>query len=188
MTRLLVAACLLALVVGCSAEHPPATRPEEIAHFHQVSPMLATAGAPAQADMALLKQAGYELVIDLRTPEEEIDGNRLAARAAGLAWINVPVGREPTRAQLDAFSAVIDAHPGVRTLVNCASNKRASSMVMLDQVTRRGVPLAEAKPHMDSQWVPSPTWQAFIDQTLAAAAPATAPANSPATVATETNK
>lgn len=179
---------LLVATGGCSAEHPPAAKPEEIAHFHQVTPTLATAGAPAQSDMKMLKQAGYELVVDLRTPDEEIDGNRLAARAAGLAWINVPVGREPTQAQLDALSAVLDAHPGARTLVNCASNKRASSMVMLDQVTRRGVPLAEAKPHMDSQWVPSPTWQAFIDRTLAAATPATAPATAPATVATETTK
>lgn len=187
MTRVATSACLLIALAGCSLEHATAARPEDIAQFHQVTPTLATAGAPVQSDMAMLKAAGYELVIDLRTPEEEIDGNRVSAQAAGLVWINVPVERNPTQAQLDAFSAVLDAHPGARTLVHCASNKRAASMVMLDQVTRRGVPLAEAKPHMDSQWTPSPAWQAFIDSTLATTA-AALPAAPPAMTDQETKQ
>lgn len=179
MKRSAASFCLLLALAGCGLERATAMRPEDIAQFHQVTPTLATAGAPLQSDMAMLKAAGYELVVDLRTPDEEIDGNRLSAQAIGLEWVNVPVGREPTLAQLDAFSAVLDAHPGARTLVHCASNKRAASMVMLDQVTRRGVPLAEARPHMDAQWTPSPAWQAFIDRTLAAAATAATPATAP---------
>jgi choice-of-anchor B domain-containing protein len=155
---------------ACSAGEPvPAAKPEQIMQFRQVSATLATAGAPAAADMAMLKAAGYTLVVDLRTAEEGLEDERAAAAAAGLTWVNVPVTRQPDRAQLDALSAVLDANPVARTLVHCATNRRASAMVMLDQVTRRGVPLAEAREHVDAVWTPSPPWQAFIDATLAPA-------------------
>ncbi len=156
------------LIAGAASAAEPAAPagPERMMNFHQVTPTLATAGAPVPADFAALKAAGYTLVVDLRTPEEGLEASRDAARALGLEWVNVPVTRTPERAQLDALSAVLDAHPQAKTLVHCASNKRASSMVMLDQVTRRGVPLAEARRHVDAVWTPTPAWQAFFDETL----------------------
>lgn len=169
MNTIRLSACVLGLLAAGAlgaAEPAAPSGPDRMMNFHQVSPSLATAGAPQPGDLVALKAAGYTLVIDLRTPEEGLEADRAAAAALGLEWVNVPVTRAPERAQLAALSAVLDAHPQAKTLVHCASNKRASTMVMLDQVTRRGVPVAEARRHVDAVWTPSAPWQAFIDETL----------------------
>lgn len=155
----------LGLLSAC-ASVPPAPLPE-LMNMRVVSPDLVTAGALREGELDALRAAGFDLVVDLRTAEEGVAAERDAAAAAGLRWVNVPVGRSPTRAQLDALSTVLEANPGARTLVHCASNRRASTLVMLHQVTREGRDAAAARADVEAVWTPSPVWQTFIDETLA---------------------
>lgn len=151
--------------------------------YHEVDATLATAGWLRTGASAELKAAGYEVVIDLRTAKEPgRDAERAALEAAGLRYVSVPVSGAPKREQFEAFSAALAAERGRKVLVHCATNKRASAMVMLHRVIREGVPEADARQHLDAGWTPNPAWQKAIAALIAdppPAADAAAPAPQP---------
>ena len=129
---------------------------------------LATAGVLDAEAVAAAKAAGYEVVIDLRTRAEGLDAERALVTAAGLDYQNLPVDRAaPQPTDLAAFSALLGVLGDRKLLVICATGKRAASMVMLDRVTRSGVPLEIARAAQDAVWTPNEVWQKYIDATLA---------------------
>jgi uncharacterized protein (TIGR01244 family) len=159
--RRLVLGLALAAGATLAADAPP------LATLHARDAMLATSAALAEGDAAALAAAGFEVVVDLRTPAEGLEAEQQAVTAAGLEYRNLPVERaDPKPADLAALSALLASLEGRKVLVHCATNKRAAAMVMLDQVTRRGASRAEAEAWLHEVWTPNPVWQGFIDRTL----------------------
>lgn len=143
--------------------------------FHAIDATLATSGRLLPGAPEQLKAAGYQVIIDLRTPTESgVAEAQQAAEAAGLRWLNVPVTGTPDAAQFVAVSAVLTAERPNKLLVHCSSNKRASAMVMLHRVTREGVSLADARRDMDVVWQPRKGWNDYIAGVLANPPPAPA--------------
>jgi uncharacterized protein (TIGR01244 family) len=145
--------------------------------YHEVDAGLATAGWLSHAAPAELKAAGFEVVIDLRTAKEQgVAAEREAVEAAGLRYINSPVSGPPSREQFAAFSAALAAERPHKVLVHCATNKRASTMVMLHRITRERVAPAEARRDLEAVWTPNPRYEAFIAGVIADPPPAAEPA------------
>jgi uncharacterized protein (TIGR01244 family) len=132
-------------------------------HYHEVDPLLATAGSLLPGAPELLKAQGFEVVIDLRTageagqPEE-----RALVEAAGMRYLSTPVAGQPTRDDFAPFSRALAAERGNKVLVHCSSNKRASALVMVHRVTREGVPLADARRAMAAVWQPRQGWKDHV--------------------------
>lgn len=145
--------------------------------YHEVDARTGTAGRLLPGAPEQLKAAGYEVVIDLRGADEPGQPEeRAAVEAAGLRYLSTPVGGTPTREQFAAFSAAFAAERERKVLVHCASNKRASAMVLLHRVTREGVALAEARRDLDAVWQPSKGWNEYIAGVIADPPPVAADA------------
>jgi protein tyrosine phosphatase (PTP) superfamily phosphohydrolase (DUF442 family) len=95
-------------------------------------PWLVTAGQPSAEQFAAARDAGLEVVIDLRDPMEPRPFDEAATVAAlGLAYINIPVNPgsldTPT---LERISAALRAHSGKSSLLHCASANRVGGALI----------------------------------------------------------
>lgn len=173
-SRISLSVLMLTLSLGlCSASPAAAQEHSEMAHdgpamnFLRISPDLATGGHFTDDGVAALAEQGVSLVIDLRDRPPEDQEERLAA--AGIRWVNVPVvWKAPQREDFEAFSRLMSENEGENILVQCQANYRASAMTYLYRVTQAGVPESEAREDLNAIWTPEGTWQAYIDDILAA--------------------
>ncbi|MEO0425281.1 MAG: protein tyrosine phosphatase family protein [Pseudomonadota bacterium] len=126
----------------------------EIHNYHEVDDSLSTGGHVMAPQVPELKEAGFELVVNLATVQEDhnaSDGPRIAAE--GIAYMHIPVPwSSPTLEDLDLFFAVMDARADRKTLVHCMANYRASAFVYLYRTLRMGVSEAEARPDLEVVW------------------------------------
>jgi uncharacterized protein (TIGR01244 family) len=91
-----------------------------------------TAGQIQAADLQLLAQEGFSVVVCHR-PDDEEPGQPAAtdlasaAEAAGLIFVHAPVRGMPDRAAVEATGAALDAlPPGRRALLFCRSGLRST--------------------------------------------------------------
>jgi protein tyrosine phosphatase (PTP) superfamily phosphohydrolase (DUF442 family) len=140
-----------------------------IYNFQEVSDHLGTAGQPTAEQFEAVKDAGYDIVINLAlgsTPRDlPNEGPLLAAR--GIDYVHIPVDFErPTKEDVLQFFDAMDRNQDKKCFVHCIANARVSAFVLLYRVLRQGVPLEEAQTTMHQIWKPNATWQTFIDETL----------------------
>lgn len=142
----------------------------DIYNFQATTETLGTAGQPTSAQFEAVKEAGYEVVINLamgNTPRDLANEPQLLSEL-GFDYVHIPVVfDQPTAADLQQFFDAIDANQDKKCFVHCIANARVSAFVMLYRVLRQGVPLEQARALMHQIWTPNETWQAFIDETLA---------------------
>jgi protein tyrosine phosphatase (PTP) superfamily phosphohydrolase (DUF442 family) len=142
---------------------------DEIYNFLQIEEGWATAGQPTAEQFAGIKEAGYEVIINLGMNDSPsaIDHEDLLVAEQGLDYIAIPVvWVTPTHEDLMAFFAAMDAHAGKKRFVHCIANMRVSAFTYLYRVLVLGVPEAEAAATLHQIWQPNPIWQRFIDEQL----------------------
>jgi protein tyrosine phosphatase (PTP) superfamily phosphohydrolase (DUF442 family) len=141
-----------------------------IYNFLQHADGTGTAGQPSAEQLAAVKAAGYEVVINLATgtTPRDLPNESEVVTDLGLEYIHIPViWEQPTSADLTRFFAAMDANRDKQRFVHCIANMRVSAFMFLYQVLRQGVPQPEARAMLNRLWEPNATWQAFIDQALA---------------------
>ena len=144
----------------------PGTTPTS---YLAISPTLGTAGQPTPEQLAAIRAAGYEVVVNLAVPESPnaLPNEEELVTAQGMAYVHIPVVWEaPTAEDLDRFFAVMDRNRGRRVFVHCALNMRVSCFVLLYRVLRLGVPAEAAWQDVLAIWEPNPVWQQFVDDAL----------------------
>lgn len=145
---------------------------EAIYNFSAISDKLATSGQATEEQFTIVKNAGFELVINLASLDSKYDLKDEAGLVAGLGieYINIPViWDSPTQENLQVFFDTMEANEGKKVLVHCIANFRASAFIMLYRVIKKGVPFAEAEQHMRAIWNPEekyPIWVDFIAKIL----------------------
>jgi protein tyrosine phosphatase (PTP) superfamily phosphohydrolase (DUF442 family) len=142
----------------------------EIYHFLQISETLATAGRPTEEQLALLKEAGYAVVINLALPNQPHALLNEAEVVAGLGmeYINIPVlFNSPTADDLERTMDALDAHADQKVFLHCMANYRVAVFVYLYRVLRLGVPREEAELQLYQVWQPNEVWAEFIEDELA---------------------
>lgn len=138
---------------------------DDLLNFVPFGPDLVTAGQPTETQLAAVRQAGFEVVINLATP---VSTNALADEAGtvaglGMHYVPIPVIWErPTLDDLAAFFAALDTYAGRRVFVHCALNWRVSTFMYLYRVIRLGIPHDTAVWDMHSIWEPDETWSQLI--------------------------
>jgi uncharacterized protein (TIGR01244 family) len=106
------------------------------------------AGQPTVADLAEYKKLGVTTVVNLRTAEEMkmagID-EAAAAKAAGLKYVNVPIGATPpTDSDLARVYAELLKAPREKVLLHCASSNRVGMVWAIFRGTQQKVAPEEA--------------------------------------------
>jgi uncharacterized protein (TIGR01244 family) len=116
------------------AAAPAAAPADQLLNARDPLPGVRTGGTPPTAEVfAKLASEGYLTYVDLR-PEPELAATaRAAAEAAGLAYVQIPVGSD---VDLDlgtvrALDAILDDAARTPAVVACASGNRSGALLAL---------------------------------------------------------
>ena len=142
----------------------------EIKNFQKLSDSISSAGQPLEEQLRFVKEAGFEVVINLglhNNPEYYLKDEAGSIRALGMEYIHIPVIFEsPTRQNLVDFFKAMEGSKGKKIFVHCAMNMRASAFIGLYNAIRLKQPHDQAFEIMHKIWEPNEVWQAFIDGIL----------------------
>ncbi len=140
-----------------------------IRNYYRLTDTIGTAGQPEKAQFADIKEAGFELIINLaeaNSPHAILNEEELVL-SNELTYTHIPVAfDDPTLDKLEHFFDVMDANRGKNIFVHCALNMRVSAFMCLYQVIRQRIPLDRALAGLHKVWQPDSTWQAFITAAL----------------------
>lgn len=157
---------------------------QEIPQFYQWNERVGTAGQPRAEQFAWLKEAGYELVINLSAKpdwpealpiEKSVPNERALVEREGMQYVFAPVDWfRPASDDLEAFFKLMNDNKGRRVFVHCALNCRVSAFLFLYRVIYENASPEEAKRHVDPLWVAAtgkppeehPVWTNFIQEAL----------------------
>ena len=142
----------------------------DIYNFLTISDDLGTAGQPTAEQLVAVKEAGYDVVINLAlgTTPRDLPNEADLVTGHGMDYIHIPVVFDnPTEADLERFFDAMDENRDKKCFVHCIANMRVSAFVFLYRVLRQGVAPDEARAMMNRLWQPNAVWQKFIDETLA---------------------
>ncbi|MEL6525105.1 MAG: Rid family hydrolase [Chloroflexota bacterium] len=154
------------------ADKPNKASFEQIYNLAVVDETLASAGQPRAYQFPAIKEAGYDVIINIDAEDTgyHIDGETNIVNELGFTYEQVPVLWEaPTQENVDAFFSTMDKYVDSNRFVHCVANWRASAMIMLYRVIKQNEPLDEVRAWMLSIWNPhieSKTWVNFINDTL----------------------
>ena len=112
---------------------------DAILNYRQYTPLFSSAGQPSREQFSLLKDDGYDRVIN-----------------------------NPTVRDFNAFADAMEREPESKTILHCQVNARATAFSLLYRVVYQGVSLAQAKEDMNTVWQPNAVWRDFIFDVLAA--------------------
>jgi uncharacterized protein (TIGR01244 family) len=108
---------------------------------------LATAGQPEEEHLKRLAEAGYKIVIDLRTSEEDpgFDEPEVVQKA-GMEYVNIPVGHETIEEEtFGRFRELINDPERRPVLVHCSSANRVGALLLPYLVLDEGKSPEEAE-------------------------------------------
>ena len=165
--NLLLFSVLIPVMIFPGALHADSL--EEIKNYREYSPAFASAGQPSRDQFAELKEAGFERIVYIAFANSKgaVSDEDQVVKDLGMDYAQVPVAWEaPTRADFDAFAAVMQSAPEKKTLLHCQANYRATAFAFLYRVIYRDVPLAEAKADMNTLWKPDGVWKELIFEVL----------------------
>ena len=144
-------------------------RLSDIYNFRHINERLGTAGQPTEAQLQLVREAGFEGVINLALPTSD---NALGSEGSivtglGMFYVHIPVDfKRPTAQDFRAFCGVMEAMQDRRVFVHCAANMRVSAFVFLYRVLRQRVSASEAERDLHAIWQPDEVWGQFIREQL----------------------
>ena len=148
MKTSLALAIVALLCLPARAEPPaPAAPFRAVTDTTWLGGALATPLADAATD---LEARGITTVIDLREPgDADLDAEAAVLQAAGIRYVNFPVGRTaPNAERLAAFARLMDETAADRRLVHCVTGNRAGMIWALGRLDS-GAPLRAVLAEID---------------------------------------
>lgn len=145
------------------------TTMSEIHNFRVVGEKLGTAGQPTAEQFRMVREAGFEAVINLALPTSDnaVPNEGSVVTGLGMAYVHIPVDfKTPTAQDFRAFCGMMEAFDDRRVFVHCAANMRVSAFVFLYRVLHQGVAVAEAEQDLHAIWQPDEVWSRFIQEQL----------------------
>ncbi|MBF2005199.1 MAG: protein tyrosine phosphatase family protein [Chlorogloeopsis fritschii C42_A2020_084] len=142
---------------------------DNIYNFLQISELIATSGQPTKEEFALIKEAGYQLVVNLALPESPnaVPDEKQIVESQGMEYVHIPVVWEkPNLENVKDFFRVMETNADKRVFVHCAANKRVSAFMYLYRHLHEGINDEEAKKDLHQIWTPNEIWQRFIEQVI----------------------
>lgn len=148
-----------------------ADRLREIRDFYSLGPLLGTSGQPSEEQFQYIRQAGFQVIINLAVPTSDlaIPNEGSIVSSLGMCYVHIPVEfSAPTLENFNAFAGVMDAFDGRPIFVHCAANKRVSAFLFLYRVLYKGLAREQAEADLLALWQPNAVWKAFMEDQLAA--------------------
>ena len=143
----------------------------DIKNFIQIDDHTATAGLPTAEQFHLVRDAGYEAVVNLLPDEQD---NALKTEAAlikslGMAYHYIPVvWASPQPGDFAAFCDAMKTLAGQKVFIHCAMNMRVTAFYSSYAMKHLGWSRAQADALVDRIWTAfknykmDDTWRNFI--------------------------
>jgi protein tyrosine phosphatase (PTP) superfamily phosphohydrolase (DUF442 family) len=139
----------------------------DIYNFLALSDAIGTAGQPLEEQFSAIKNAGYQVVINLAlaTSPQALPNEKEMVEQHGMEYIHIPVVWENPRVE-DAlhFFDAMKAHADRKVFVHCAANKRVSAFLYLYRTLHLGIAQEEATRDLHQLWIPNDLWNTFMNQ------------------------
>ena len=140
---------------------------EDIQAYVEISDDLSTSGQIGYDQIDMLKEAGFEVVINLAVADEERNGREgFLVTQAGMTYIQIPVSwKNPSQRDLQLFFDVMNANKDRKVYVHCFANMRVSAFVYLYRTLQLDVSEEKAKEDLAKIWDPYSLdqWANFMD-------------------------
>ena len=141
---------------------------EGIYNFLPISDTITTSGQPTETQFRVIKNAGFQSVINLAPHDAE---NSLANESSllnelGLKYIHIPVDfKKPTDKDFKEFVQSMEHSSTEKTWVHCAANMRVSAFMFRYRVDILREDKAKARSDLEKIWKPIGVWGRFIKGT-----------------------
>ncbi|MBL4674429.1 MAG: protein tyrosine phosphatase family protein [Arenicella sp.] len=141
---------------------------DSIYNFLVIEGLFATSGQPSETQFELIRNAGYELVINL-APESVlenslIDETQVLAKL-GMAYVHIPVVfKKPTDDDFAVFVSSIRDNSTKKIWVHCAANMRVSAFTYRYRCSVLGGDERIAMLDLQKIWEPIGLWKTFINR------------------------
>lgn len=140
-------------------------RVETIINYYELTDGLVSSGQPSAEEFAAIRDAGYQLVINLVPVDASMalaDEDKIVT-GLGMDYVHIPViWDSPQRSDVETFYDVMQRNRDKRVYVHCEVNYRASSFIYLYRRKFLGVNEKQARQDLQWIWAPNPTWTKFI--------------------------
>jgi len=143
---------------------------EDIFNFLQISDLIATAGQPTEQQLTSIKDAGYQVVVNLAPLakfETTLPNEEALVESLGMEYVHIPVTwNNPTLEDFDRFAQVMQANAKRPIFVHCAGNFRVSAFMYLYRRIYQNIDEEQARKDLHKLWVPDRVWQQFMQQVI----------------------
>ena len=160
--------CLAVLVrAPVQAQAADAEDPlEAITNYVKISDHLSTSGQIAYDQIEVIKEAGFEVVVNLAPARDDVNGlEGYMVVEQGMSYVHIPVSwQEPSQRDLQLFFDVMEANRDRKVFVHCFANMRVSAFVYLYRTLHQDVTHEQARTDLEKIWKPETLaqWDAFI--------------------------
>ena len=137
--------------------------PEGVRNYTRVDATVACAGATPIEALAVLRERGFNTIVNFRTPGEQganIDESRAAAEAAGLNYVHLPF-RTPTAEIVEAFLETVAEPSNQPVYIHCGSANRVGAMWLIKRVKQDGYSVEDATAEAEAIGLRSPPLRNF---------------------------
>ncbi len=140
---------------------------ENIYNYLKVSDKIATAGQPSIEQFSHIKEAGYQIIVNLalKSSSNALSNEKQIVEALGIEYIHIPVIWEnPTHDKFQEFIQAMKKNIGKKVFVHCAANKRVSAFIYLYRRYQESIDDEIAQKDLHQIWTPNKIWQQFIQE------------------------
>jgi len=137
--------------------------------FRAIGDQLGTAGQPTEAQFSMIREYGFDAVVNLALPTSDnaIANEGSIVTSLGLSYVHIPVDfKAPTSQNFRDFCRVMDGFDNRPVFVHCAANMRVSAFVFLYRVIFKHISVADAEVDLHAIWQPDEVWSRFIRDEL----------------------
>lgn len=142
---------------------------EDIYNFVQISDSIATSGQPTKEQFTAIKEAGYELIVNLALPQSlnSLPDEKQIIESQEMQYLHIPVVWEnPSLENFKEFVEVMESNADTKVFVHCVANMRVSAFMYLYRRLNKGINEEEAKKDLHKIWIPNENWQKFINHVV----------------------
>ena len=142
---------------------------ENIFNYLSRNEKIATGGQPTEKQLELVKDAGYQTVINLALPTSEnaLSDEKAVVESLGMTYINIPIDfNHPTEEEFNLFAETMQTHQEEKIFIHCAANLRVSAFMYLYRTLYQDIDEEIAKQDLHKLWQPNQTWQNLSDRII----------------------
>lgn len=131
--------------------------------------LIGTGGQPTEKQLSLIRNAGYDIVINLAlsTSENALPDEKKSVESLGMKYISIPINfNDPKIEEFELFCQKMQENKDRQIFIHCAANLRVSVFMYLYRQLYLNVSQEQAKTDLEKLWIPNKTWQNLIDSVL----------------------